>query len=513
MKPDENVILLSDIKNLLYRHLKWVILAIFLCGVAGFWVRSQKPIQHEIHATFRDGEKSVGETKGALETVLKVMEMAPGNHEGHILFTSSAVLGPVVEKLGLQAQVQERSRLKKVVRQLSYATRAEKGQRIPENDHFIFSDVHFREEFPKTYALIFRTKGRFEVQNKKGKTVAVGEVGKKVAFHNLSFVLLKVPKKLALDALYPLSLSPLQETMLGVQKKLDILPNKKHPGFVHLQFTHPIRSQGLQFVDALMSEYQNYLQRESKELSSKQMAYLEKKRDEMCEKMGAYLQTHVDYMKHNLSEKGSFTLSQHVPLFQERRLKFTGNLQELELKRKRLFEASPWYPLPIGGDVATLQENLFSLAKEKDELRLASSPHDQAVKFVKQLDRVDKKRVATKHGVDRFFSSLFPFAKEKESLILHQIPLDLQTSSEQCSLKRVQEEKKALANELRKGGGDSLSREWVRQNYRLANLKEEIIKNRILSGVAVEKEYQGLDLKTARTLFINSINKRDEILA
>lgn len=509
MSHEEHFILFSDIKELFFRSIKWIVLGVIVFGAAGVWIRSQVPVKHKVYATFKDSEKNVGEAKSVFDSLLKAMDVSVESQGGHVLLTSSSVLKPVIEKLGLQAVVQEKSQFSEKLERFRHSLLAEFETPIIEKEPFSFKDVSYQEELPSRYVLFFRSKELFEVRDLEERVIAVGEVGEPLSLESVSFTLETIPAQIKLRSPYQFSIQPLQEVSMQLMEKMEISPNKKNSGFLHISFTHPSRAFGKKLINALMESYQKYLESENQSLSQAQIAYLEERRDDYCHKMDSFLETHVNYMKDNLKEKGAFTLGQHLPLFQERRLKFTSDLHTLDLKRKRLLEADPWSMVPIGQEIAGLQENLHILSKEKDELNLALSAtpigEKKFAEHVKQLDTLQNERLIVKTGINQFFSSLLSPKKERDQILMN--PLPLVPIGEE--LLNVQDEKKKLKKLSLNAKG--LKKEWYTQHLRLASLKEEVMKKRFISGVSSEKEYQGIDLKTARTLLLDTIKKRDEI--
>jgi|GEM_PF-1936480 uncharacterized protein involved in exopolysaccharide biosynthesis len=508
MNQDNHFILFSDIKEVFFRALKWIVLGAVIFGAAGFWVRSQLPVKHKICATFKDSEKSSGEVKGVFESLLKAIDVPATTKEGHVLLTSTAVLKPVIERFGFQAVVQEKSKLLEKWSRFKDAVQAEWEKPIHEEKGFTFSNVSYEGDLPRSYKIFFRSEELYEMRDREEHLIAVGTVGVPFVFDGICLTLESLSSTMKLRTSYPLTIHPLQEIHMELMKELEISSNKQNNGFLHITFTHSRRAFGKAFVDALMHSYQSYLERENQVLNDAQIAYLEERRDEYCHKMDRYLETHVDYMKKNLEEKGSFTLAQHLPLFQDRRLKFNSDLHALELKRKHLLDADPWTITSLGQEIATLQENLHFLSKEKDELHLslAASPFGEkdVANYVKQLDNLKHEKLIAKTGINPFFPALLSPKIERERLLLG-IPTKISPFIE---LTHLQEKKRKLEHFVQSTQG--LTQKWYSEHLRLTMLQEEIVKKRLITGIASEKEYQGIDLKTARTLLLETIKKRDE---
>ena len=119
MTKEENFIIFSDIKRLFFKT-KWVVLAgTCLFGGIGFFIRSQVPVRHEVTAVF----KEVGQTQTPLgnnrfDSFLDSIGIGGDKREGHVLLLSSIILEPVVEKLGMQADVSLETKLEQKKRLL-----------------------------------------------------------------------------------------------------------------------------------------------------------------------------------------------------------------------------------------------------------------------------------------------------------------------------------------------------------------------------------------------------------
>lgn len=512
MTNDENFILFSDVKRLFIRHLRVVALGALLFGGIGFWARTQVPVQYEVNATFKDGGKTTISQVGIFENLLKNMSIG-GERQGDILMTSSLVLEPVIEKLGLQAAIESESKWKKRKILFFEALRAEKKKPLDKRRSFLFENISYLGSLPKSYHLYFFTKDTFELRDQKKQVLFKGEVGKKIVLDQVSLTIKAIPNDIKLRTSYPLTIHPLQEVVLSLRSQIDVIQNTSTPGVLELKFFHSDLFFGKQVLNLIMEEYQKYLTLESERVSEGQIAYLEKRRDELCMKMNEHLQSHVAYLKKNIQEKGSLTLGQHLPIFQERKDNFSKDLMDLKLKRRKLEQGETF---DLGQEVAALQGHLHEMLKERDELSLAlfKMPTKQSdiATHLHKLDRVEKERLKVQTGIDTFFTTLLKPLQDQQRLLLTTAETGTIFFPELFELKKIEEGKKELVALTKMSLHPELTKSYLENNLRLLSLQEEVLKKRLLSGATKREEYQGIDIQTARKLLLDYLHKRDDLL-
>ncbi|QVL57634.1 MAG: hypothetical protein KFB93_00745 [Simkaniaceae bacterium] len=513
MSKEENFILFSDVKQLFIRSIGVIALGSLLFGGIGFWARTQVPVKYEVCATFKDAAKTSISQAGVFETLLKSMNIGGGERQGSVLITSSIILEPVIEKLGLQASVQGNSKWGKKRDLFIDALRAEKGLPLKEKGIFEFENVRYLGRLPKTCILYFFTLDLFEIRDQKDQVLLKGEVGKEAAFDGVTFTLKTIPENLKLRTSYPLSIHPLQEQVISLRDQIDVDQNTMSQGVLELTLFHsnPIFAKGV--LNAIMEEYQSYLVSENQRISEGQIAYLEKKRDEFCTKMNEHLQTHVVYLKNNLKESGSLSLGHQLPIFQDRKEKFSKDLMALKLKKGKLEKGETF---DLGQEVRSLQASLHEMTKERDELSLAflgASTHQKNIAtHLHKLEEIERKKLRTQTGIDIFFTKLFEPVREQGRLFLNTYDFGTVFLPETLELKKVEEEKKELIALAGKNHYPKLSKEYLDNNIRLLSLQEEVIKKRLLSGATKGEEYRGIDINTARKLLLDYLHKRDDLL-
>ncbi|MEM8727098.1 MAG: hypothetical protein AAGE99_00060 [Chlamydiota bacterium] len=511
MINDEKFILFSDVKRLFSRHFKGVVLGALLFGGVGLWVRTQIPVRYEIKATFKDGVKATGSQGGIFENLLKNMSIE-GERQGDVLMTSSLVLEPVVEKLGLQITVNSCSKWKKSRTRFFEALRAERKKPLEKGRCFAFENVSYLGDVPKFYHLYFITDETFELREGKKRVLFRGKTGEKIVADRAMFTIKAIPDDIELRTYYPLKIEPLQEVVLSLRSQIDAVQHSSTPGILELTFFHSDLFVGKEVLDSIMQRYRKYLTLESERVSAGQIAYLEKRRDELCMKMHQHFQSHVAYLKKNIRERGSLTLGQYLPIFQERKANFSKDLIDLKLKRGKLKNGEM---IDLGQEMVAVQADLHQMLKERDALSLAlfktAEREDETATQLHKLDRLDKEKFRVRTGVDAFFAALLKPVRDERRMLLTTTENGAVFLPESVELKKIEEGKKRLVRLIRTGLHPGLTTTYLENNLRLLSLQEEVLKKRLLSGATERGEYQGIDMQTGRQLLLDYLRKRDDL--
>ena len=273
----ENFIIFSDVKRVFIRYCGVILSGAFLFGAVGFYARSQLPVTYEISSTFKEAQPSTNAPgDGLFETMVKSMGMR-GDQRGFYIITSSMMLKPVVEKLGMQASISTGNEMRGKVRQVRDALRAERGKATTPKDSFVFENVSYKGEKPRKYQLFFTSKKSFEVRNLKNQVLAKGLVGEPIHFDGIALTLSHTPTKVNLRSVYPLTITSAHSHVLSLREQIEVSAVGGERSVIQLTFLHKDRNFGKKVLDAVMVEYENYLVRENDRVSREQLDYLEKK--------------------------------------------------------------------------------------------------------------------------------------------------------------------------------------------------------------------------------------------
>ena len=517
MSENENFIIFSDVKRVFIRY-KWIICAgAILFGAIGFYFRMQLPVSYEVISTFKEAQSASSTSgKGLFETMVKSIGMG-GDQKGFYIITSSQMLKPVVEKLGLQALIAPKNGWRGRLQQMRDALKAERGKPTFPEENFVFENVNYEPEETKKYEVFFTSKESFEVRSLKAQVLAQGQVGKPVQFEDVTLTLKKTPSNIKLRRCYPLSLSSVQGHILELREAIEVDAVKGDRSLINLTFNHRDREFGKKLLNTLMLEYENYLVRENKRISREQIGYLEERRDEFCSQMDAFLKDHVDYLKKSLGETGFLSLGQHLPILQERKKDLMGNLLELDDEYGGLLSATSSSAFKLNAEMTGLQRELHGLMKHRDELGLALMASPTPAAFIAKLDALNLQEVRIKTGVDNFFSPLVSnlrqIKKERDEIFCDALEFGKLLSPDAHQLKKIQEEKKRISTLINEKKHVEMTASYLKNQLRLLSMQEDILKQRVFHRTSLPDEFLGVDISTLKKLLLDYLQERDGSLS
>ena len=516
MREEENFIIFSDIKALFW-EVKWIVLiGAVIFGLIGIYQRSQKRVCYKVTAIFKEVRPmQMHFSSSNLSSFLASIGVGAQVSEGHAILLSAKILGPVIERLGMQAEVLTDSKLKRKKRLIKESLEAEKGRSLPSSSSFIFSNVNYLGEHAQKYILFFISKDLFEVRDIKNRILASGLVGTAISINGVNFTIEKTPSDLKMRHCYPLTFTPLLEKVMTLKTEIEVNFHMGEESLLQLKMVHHNRKFAMRILDEIMKTYQSYLEKESIRITDGQLDSLVKRRDEYMEKMEDHLKVHVEYLKENLENKGALNLGQQIPEFQSRKQELANDLMGIDLKLSQLWNASPQLAINLGDEVTQLQGELHKVSKEQDALMLALAcpehSHNHIAKQIRYLAKIEQEELFVKTGVHKFFSTLLlgiKHAQDRKFLEIGKFENILLPDA--SKLRHVQQEKQNLVKLAQGPSIGTLSEEYLKSQIRLLSLEEGTLKQRLFHRTSREKEYQGIDLETARCLHLRYIQQKDQ---
>jgi len=504
--PDERIVTLSDLSwFFLSQKKKWIRIAWIgaLCSFCFFALRSP---QYKAEATFKEGVEKSG-AEGALKSLLGDFGSGGQQPQAIALMKSNQVLKPLVEKLGLQAQiVQSRWIVGKVLRRIRDNLRIEFGKPLDELDPFLFKNVVNLEENAQVYFLKFTTPSCFTIFNADRKSkIGEGQLGSPVSFSSSQFTVEKTPAHLKLGVFYQLNIVPWIPIVEGLRGQLKISSDKINKSIYNLSLTHRDRRCAQRLINELMASYQCYLKKDHDQLAGEQLAYLEKRQDQLYGKLAQTLDEHVSYMDQNLGESGFLGLDQESQSFLGSYQKmFQRRLDiDLELSLLERAEMSQPFSIPSYSNCGkSLTSDIQDLKQQRDLIEISlqqqhslSTVQEEETQLAARRDELQEIRLE-KGAV----KTLKEEVGEGSEISLTEFDLGETLYGWAKKLEDRDEEREDLCEYL--------------ENYsRLLSLRESMLQERVFYGNKAPPELEGIDLETAGKLFVDYNNKIDYSVA
>jgi hypothetical protein len=494
--PEEWIVSFNDVKQLYFsvskKLTKWAVLgasaALIYCG--------SMDVKYKAEASFKEGVEERHSENPFKELVAGISP--PNKPQVTSVMKSYQVLKPLVEKMGLQIVFAEPSwTISKWIRRLKDHWKAEKGTPLSDIDSFVFSDVCYKGEIFLPIHIIFQDREQFSVYNKRKKNeLAKGKVGQPVLIHNppVQFTLKKLPKNLKKGCYYRFHIHDWRAIVASIRKKIKIKTDKDNQFIINISMANRDRHLAVQIINELMDQYQSYLKQDFESVAGAQLAYLESKQDQILNQMGLLFDQHTAYLANNLNENGTIGLEQQAQSLliphqrmQDKLISIDVELSRLDQIEKKDHAIGVAEEGPFAGGIHQILHRINELKQQRDliELSLSQVSQETLKERRDELKEIRDHRFAVErllqevdHGVEisslDFNQGLYRWAKGVHD----------------------PEEKEDLAQYL--------------QNYsRLLSLKEKMLQEQFFYSNFTPTELQGIDLSSARNLFLEYNGKLD----
>jgi len=513
MNEEERVICLKDIKGLYLRIRKKMIYSAALSSLCLTAIFLFMPVKFPVEATFKESKES---PSLSLKEILGSYSKITSEAQAADIMKSRTILTRVIHKLGLQAESNDHMFLNKAFHLLRDNLQAQFGAIVQNPDTFILEDVIYIGEKKKSYLLTFKNAHEFSLSDRKGKVQISGTVDQKVEVEDLSFIVKSPPNSLIFDKSYSLLFLPLQKVIEDLQEDIRIVKNKNNKSLFKLKYPHRDKLLAARIIDALMLSYQDYLQEEHEKITTAQLEYLEKRQDHLNGKLEVALNEHVSYLRENLSQSGFFSLDQEMQTLLTPHINGIEKMRLLELEEKRLndFERgtiSYVNESPIREEIVGLEKEREMLQSEKDLLGLSLHFHDSPSPKLVGSGKADltsqMKKISDEK--DSLFTSDMHLKKVEE---LKKIRIDLEEADRVFqTILSGKRPNKFLQNDMKEGLSDQNLKRYMEDYIRVLSIKEKTLTDRFYYSDEISPEFEGIDLSTAKSLYVSYNNKLDKV--
>lgn len=500
---DERIFTLADVKLLFFRERRRVFRLAILGALLTFGLCVCRMPKYRIEATFNEGAEKMAADK-SLKELLGSVAVASSQPQAATFMKSFKVMRPLVEKLGLNAEIgSEGKKLSKFYRNVRDNFKAEFQNPLDDSNSFEFKDVFYQGNKAFQCWIRFKNSICFDLLDERKKIIGHGTVGKKVELPNVVFTLSNTSKNIICSRLYPLTIVSSNEIASKLKNSISIKNDKLNKSIYNLSVSIRDRKLGVRLLNELMSEYQIYLKKNHDEIASEQLAYLENRHNQMFSKMSAFFDEYAEYLKRSLEEKGFLNVKDEsssvlAPLYQ-----MMSKIVSIDIEMARLNRLDAEERISAPADEGPFSHNLLQISKEVQELKQQRDLLELSIRKrqftdggdlknkLDELKQIRQRREAAKEILFAFdgqkkMPEEFLFAPERSLL---------------CWASRLE----ASRNEERADFS-----EYLDNHIRLLSVQEKMLQERLFHGENLVPELEGIDLSTARNLFVEYNNKLDK---
>ncbi|PIS02287.1 MAG: hypothetical protein COT85_05845 [Chlamydiae bacterium CG10_big_fil_rev_8_21_14_0_10_42_34] len=496
LDPEERIVSLLDVKQLyisMKRGLfKWAVIG----GALAFVAVGNRTSQYKAVASFKEAAEMNSPTNFIKEMIGGLgSESQP---QASSIMKSFQVLRPLVEKMGLQVtECKSEWMIPRGIRHLIESIKAEKGQQLADLDPFVFQHVFYQEEKPLDLRLIFKDQSHFSIylQNEK-QEIGKGTIGQEVVLDegHVKFTLAKAPKRLKIGMSYRFQVDHWASAASSISGAIKMKSDAENGSIINISINNRDRYLAAQIVNELMAQYQAHLKREYDHIANEQISYLEKKQGEIFGKMKHLFDKYAVYLSKNLEQNGALGIKQESRGLLGTHEEMMAKLLSIDVELSRLSQFEKGGKLLAfadGGEFSKsfnqIYQKIQDFKQERDLIDLSlCQVNEQALESRRdELKEIRGQRMAVEQ-----MAELVACGGEISSFDLN--PALCQWAK---SVHNPEEREDFT--------------EYLQNFSRLLSMREKMLQERFFYGNEPAAELEGLNLDSAKALFLEYNSKLD----
>lgn len=520
---DDFIISFADLVKICKRGKSKICFGMIFFSVSAILWTLTNPVEYVAEATFKDKARA-----SAGMSISGLLFGSSAQENDAITLIKSRVVGEeLVRRLGLQARISrnvpsvpwfENMRDNLIAEQAIF-----KGSLNPSLSDVRLpieaKDVIYQAEAPKGLTVKFLTEDTFIVYD--GPKQIESTLDQPVESSDFVFTLTRTGPEPVLGSSYNVLMLPLAYEATNISKQMRVEPDRLDRNLLNIKYGHRDRYQACKIVSMLTEVYKDFLRKEQDRIISAQIDYLEKRQNEIGEKLQVMMQSHLSRLSDDANMVGFANTAGAMDYLTAQQNRLQQKLMDIEFETKRLQKIqnekqafySDYY---IPGDSAIINNLLTEIRNLKQQgdwidLALRNSPcADEACSrqaFEEQLASLEENRIyrtQARQMLSDVEQNVMPGPQGK--LI-----------NDPKYLVKVWYEK--LSEIDRSRGIESADGQTCCEQFSayLKNLihhfdvHEKAIEERLAHQQSEDHEFQGIDLNTARELYIGYNRQLNEM--
>lgn len=510
--------------------------AAFFAILAAFYTLTN-PFEYVAEGSFKEKGKSSSGIAYSLTAALFSGANGASDNEGISLMKSRFLMEKLVKKMGLQASIAKKESHFELLQRIrdnfkiEYAYLRKRVVPVFADSKPILevSDIVYDDEIPLGLTIKFISDQKFEVIGASNRILGQGEIGIPFSYEKISFTInQKIPANLAYQK-WELNFSPLKSIAELLAKKIIIETDRLDKTLLIIKYQDGNRAKATELVNNLMLLYQEYLQNEQDRIAEKQIAYLEKREKEIGDNLKKMMIEHANSLSSDLSDSGFSDSSSAMEFLADNLNYFKHKLLEIDLEVKRLQTAQKegyaYYDVFTSkGDSSVINQHLSeirSLKQHADSLDLAlrMTPIDENLQrtiFIQQIQELEEIRHYNEEAKSLLASLNAGDIPNRPERLLKTPKYMVKTWYDR--LIELQNQLNASASSLEEKKGEQAIYQanfitYLLNLIHLFNVHEKTIQEQLVHQQSQQKEFQGIELDTARELYMSYSKQLNELEA
>ncbi|MBA3957953.1 MAG: hypothetical protein H0X51_06140 [Parachlamydiaceae bacterium] len=505
-QDDDIWVSLSDFFLYCKQEKRTILLSVFglVLFVTGYILTN--PVQYLSQASFREKNGSSGMVTNSSSLTAALLGGTKTANNSEIVSTmkSRLMIERLIHELNLQGTLEKKVARFPMLANIRDNLKAEwanlrkrKGPLLKENPLPIaVQALSYNEETSRQFQIQFNNDSSFLIWPSRKADPMHAKLGDEITIDTVRFTLVRTDSSPLTGETFLLNVEPLYTVVERVLARLTIETDREDKSLIRLKYLDTDRYRAAASLNALMQLYRTYLKEEQSRVSDEQLAYLETRQGEMKEVMRHMMEQHAAVLSSDVMSLGFPDVSSAIHFFAAIQQKYTQDLLTIDLELKRVQRDTSVY-FEQSGDANTINPILTrirDLKRQADSIELAlgeSVEQNNVAQKLEALADVERKFQETKSVI----ASLAKDEKPNHALKIFEDPkYQLTTWYEQLSACRTAEEKHACSEHFLA---------YLSHLKHLLFVHGKALQDQIVHQRNTSQEFQGIDLDTARDLYIN----------
>lgn len=505
---DETWISLADLLQLCKQSKKKIFAGILICGVLAGINSLMKPVEYLSQATFREkSSKSVEAMPSHFALALLDGSKSGDNSEAISVMKSQMMLRRLIQDQNLQASIQKRStsfpRLANIRDNLKIELalfKRKQGPIFSENHpELVVKNVFYDGEVPQSFRIFFLNEETFQLFISSKEPPIEGTLGIPLNINGIHFTIQRTESQPLTSQEYILSISPLIKTVEHITNKLIISLGQDDKTLISLKYSDPNRHRSAMILNSLMRLYQDYLRHEQRRISDEQIAYLQIRQEEMKNRLRLMMDEHAAVLSSDAITLGFPDVNSAIDFFAKAQQQYARDQLAIDLELKRLEHFTQDDSIYVSknheSDINKVLSRIREFKQRADSIELALGQPQEHQNLANQLDELEiihQYSDDTKQMIALLESGKIP---HNEGKLLTDSKYLVKAWCERLNDPEISLKSKELCTT------HFLS--YLNHLSHLFQVSEKSIREQLTNQRLGLKEFQGIDLETARDLYIN----------
>lgn len=528
----------SDFVALLKRHRRTIFLFMVLGALATFSYAVTRPVNYIVKATFRDkGKTQVGFSSGF--TDLFFNKSGSQESEASTTMKSRVLISQAIRDLNLQGSISKQQpdypELRNSWESLlgEYAQWMQPNLPILNDPHpdFLLEAIFYEGEIPVGFSLKWIDQDRFEIIGNGNVSLGFGSLGMPFNAGNAQFTVVKSNAEEHDDQTpYSVVIFPLNEVAAGYAGLLQIDVDKEDKSLLKLQFRHRNRELASRFLNRLMETFQMYQEEQHELTANTQLSYLKRRQTEVGADLQQLMENHVQKVSEDMARSGFTSLQKEMEFLAGSLTTNQEKIQEIDLETRRLSNIDPeacvhYDAYTTRGDSLIINNwiaEMRALKQESDSVEVALQLTSNQATPAKERINNHFAEIQNTQKCSQEAAQMADWVRKKgtEIFILQTLRNEPYPVASWLESLKDKERSVAIATPQLKKQKELELNQFKEQllayldNFQhLLKIRETTLSQRMRTLQAPHAEFEGINLSTARELYINFTKELNDITA